>query len=113
VAGRASAVQVPFLGHDAPFPTGAYMLASLLKCPLFALGCIRQGDAHEVVFDKLADRVVLPRGDRLAGCTVHAAQFAHGLERLLARAPYEWFNFFSFWNQPGALAARPTPPRHD
>ena len=113
VAGRASAVQVPFLGHDAPFPTGAYMLASLLKCPLFALDCIRQGDAHEVVFDKLADRVVLPRGDRLAGCTVHAAQFAHGLERLLARAPYEWFNFFSFWNQPGALAARPTPPRHD
>ena len=113
VAGRASAVQVPFLGHDAPFPTGAYMLASLLKCPLFALGCIRQGDAHEVVFDKLADRVVLPRGDRLAGCTVHAAQFAHGLERLLARAPYEWFNFFSFWNQPGALAARLTPPRHD
>jgi len=113
VAGRASAVQVPFLGHDAPFPTSAYMLTSLLKCPLFALDCIRQGDAHEVVFDKLADRVVLPRGDRLAGCTVHAAQFAHGLERLLARAPYEWFNFFSFWNQPGALAARPTPPRHD
>ncbi|MFL6628510.1 MAG: acyltransferase [Burkholderiaceae bacterium] len=113
MAGRASAVQVPFLGRDAPFPTGAYMLASLLKCPLLALGCIRQGDAHEVVFEKLADRVVLPRGDRLAGCTVHAEQFARGLERLLARAPYEWFNFFSFWNQPGALAARPTPPRHD
>jgi predicted LPLAT superfamily acyltransferase len=113
VAGRASAVQVPFLGHDAPFPTGAYMLAALLKCPLFALGCIRQGDAHEVVFDKLADRVVLPRGDRLAACTAYAEQFAHGLERLLARAPYEWFNFFSFWNQPGALAARPTSTRHD
>ena len=89
VAGRASAVQVPFLGHEAPFPTGAYMLASLLKCPLFALGCIRQGDAHEVVFDKLADRVVLPRGDRLASCSVYAEQFARGLERLLARAPYE------------------------
>ena len=64
VAGRASAVQVPFLGHDAPFPTGAYMLASLLKCPLYSLGCIRQGDTHEVVFERLAERVVLPRGDR-------------------------------------------------
>jgi len=113
VAGRASAVQVPFLGHDAPFPTGAYMLAALLKCPLFALGCVRQGDVHEVVFDKLADRVVLPRADRLGACAAYAAEFARGLERLLARAPYEWFNFFSFWNQPGALAARPTPPRHD
>ena len=113
VAGRASAVQVPVLGHDAPFPTGAYMLAALLKCPLFALGCVRQGDVHEVVFDKLADRVVLPRADRLGACAAYAAEFARGLERLLARAPYEWFNFFSFWNQPGALVARPTPPRHD
>ena len=113
VAGRATAVQVPFLGHVAPFPTGAYMLASLLKCPLLSLGCIRQGDTHEVVFDKLADRVVLPRGDRLGASAVYATEFARGLERLLARAPYEWFNFFSFWNQPGALAAPATPPRHD
>ena len=113
MAGRASAVQVPFLGHVAPFPTGAYMLASLLKCPLFALGCIRQGRAHEVEFRKMTDRVVLPRADRLAACEAYASDFAAGLERLLARAPYEWFNFFSFWNQPGALAARPTPTRHD
>ena len=113
VAGRATAVQVPFLGHAAPFPTGAYMLASLLKCPLLSLGCIRQGDTHEVVFGKLADRVVLPRSDRLAACAAYATDFAHGLERLLARAPYEWFNFFSFWNQPGALSTPATPPRHD
>jgi predicted LPLAT superfamily acyltransferase len=113
VAGRASAVQVPFLGHDAPFPTGAYMLASLLKCPLFALGCIRQGATHEVVFERLAERVVLPRGDRLAACAVHAGHFVRGVERLLARAPYEWFNFFSFWDQPGALSASRPPGRHD
>lgn len=114
MAGRATAVDVPFLGHDAPFPTGAYMLAALLKCPLFAMGCIRQGDSHEVVFERLAERVVLPRGDRLSACAAYAAEFARGIERLLARAPYEWFNFFSFWNQPGALAARPRPePAHD
>lgn len=109
VAGRATAVEVPFLGHDAPFPTGAYMLAALLKCPLFSMGCIRQGDTHEVVFERLAERVVLPRGERLSASAAYAGAFARGIERLLARAPYEWFNFFSFWNQPGALAARPTP----
>lgn len=113
VAGRASAVQVPFLGHDAPWPTGACMLASLLKCPLYALGCIRQGDTHEVVFQRLAERIVLPRADRLGACAVHTAEFARFVEALLARAPYEWFNFFSFWNQPGALAAPATPVRHD
>ncbi len=113
VAGRASAVQVPFLGHDAPFPTGAYMLAALLKCPLYSLCCIRQGDTHEVVFEPLAERVVLPRGDRLGACAVHAAAFARRIERQLARAPYEWFNFFSFWNQPGALSVSPLSVRND
>jgi len=111
VAGRSSAVAVPFLGRPAPFPTGAYVLASLLKCPVYALGCVRRGDSHEVVFERLAERVVLPRADRLGACAAHAAEFARGLERLVARAPYEWFNFFSFWNQPGALAA--PAPTHD
>ena len=113
VAGRTSAVPVPFLGHAAAFPTGAYMLASPLKCPLYALGCIRQGDTHEVVFERLAERVVLPRADRLGASALLAADFARFVTTLVTRAPFEWFNFFSFWTQPGALAAPATPVRHD
>jgi predicted LPLAT superfamily acyltransferase len=109
-AGRASSVDVPFLGHLAPFPTGAYMLAALLKCPLVMMGCIRQGDVHEIVFQRLADEVRLPRADRRAACVSYATEFAQRLERLLARAPYEWFNFFSFWDQPGGASA---PATHD
>ena len=107
-AGRMSSVVVPFLGRPAPFPTGAYMLASLLKCPLFMMGCIRQGDTHEIVFQRIAEQVRLPRGDRLAACAHYAADFAHRIERLLVRAPYEWFNFYPFWDQPGGAAAPTT-----
>jgi len=110
-AGRSTAVEVPFLGHLAPFPTGAYLLASLLKCPLYMLGCVRTGRTHEVRFECLAERVVLPRGDRLAACAGYATAFAARLQALLARAPFEWFNFFSFWDQPRALP--PLPTRHD
>jgi predicted LPLAT superfamily acyltransferase len=109
-AGRASSVHVPFLGRLAPFPTGAYMLASLLKCPLVMMGCIRQGDVHEIVFERIADDVRLPRAERLAACAVYASDFAQRLERLLVRAPYEWFNFYSFWDQPDGVAA---PATHD
>ena len=109
-AGRATSVTVPFLGRPAPFPTGAYMMASLLKCPLVMMGCIRQGDTHEIVFEQIADVVRLPRADRLAACTAYACDFAQRIERLLARAPYEWFNFYSFWDQPGGAAA---PATHD
>ena len=108
--GRASRVEASFLGRLAPFPIGAYLLASILKCPLVMMGCIRQGNTHEIVFEPLADAVRLPRADRLAACAAYAGDFAQRLERLLVRAPFEWFNFYSFWDQPDGAAA---PALHD
>jgi predicted LPLAT superfamily acyltransferase len=103
--GTGKTVRARFLGREAPFPVGSYVLASLLKCPLVMMGCIRRGDTHEIVFERLADDVRLPRADRLGACAAYASEFAQRLERLLARAPYEWFNFYAFWDQPGGAAA--------
>ncbi len=90
-----------FLGAMAPFPVGAYVLASLLACPLLMLGCIREGAGHTVRFEPMAERVVLPRAGRDQALAGWAADFAARLERLLVRAPYEWFNFYPFWERPG------------
>ena len=76
---------------------GAYVLASLMQCPLLLLGCIREGDGHTVRFEPLADRIVLPRATRDEALAGWAAVFARRLEALLVRAPYDWFNFFPFW----------------
>lgn len=89
-----------FLGHDAPFPVGAYVLASLIKCPLFLLGCVRTAQGHVVHFEQLAERVDLPRSRRSESLAGLAALFARRLEALLVSAPYDWFNFFPFWAQP-------------
>ena len=78
---------------------GGYVLASLLGCPLLMLGCIREGEGHVVRFEMLAADVTLPRGRREERLQELAALFAHRLEALLVRAPYEWFNFFPFWAQ--------------
>jgi len=102
--GAQSCVDVQFLGRTAALPVGPYVLASLLKCPLYLLACIREGRHHTVVFEPLAEQVRLPRGQRLQGAAVLAQRYAQQLERLLVRAPFEWFNFFAFWAQ-GAAAA--------
>jgi predicted LPLAT superfamily acyltransferase len=108
VRGSASATtQAMFLGHEAPFPAGPYVLASLLKCPLWSMACVREGGGHTVVFERLAERVELPRGRRAEAIAVYAAEFACRLEALVARSPYDWFNFFSFWQQPRGAAAVP------
>ena len=94
-AGRTATV--PFLGAPAAFPVGAYVLASLLACPLLMLGCIRAGKGHVVRFETLAEQLVLPRVRRDEALQKWTALFAQRLEALLVRAPYDWFNFFLFW----------------
>ena len=90
---------VDFFGCPAPFPIGAYVLAAALHCPLFTMSCLHAGDGYEVRFDEFAARVELPRRTRDAALAGHAARFARWLEAQLRASPYDWFNFFPFWDQ--------------
>jgi predicted LPLAT superfamily acyltransferase len=101
-------VRVDFLGHPAPFPVGPYVLAALLKCPLYLLGCFHEGAGYTIHFECLAERVELPRGKREAALTDYARKYALQVTALLKRAPYDWFNFFPFWDQVNVSAKPPT-----
>jgi predicted LPLAT superfamily acyltransferase len=96
---QSKTVSLPFLGVEAAFPVGAYVLAALLRCPLFFMGCVRQGDGHVVHFDLLAESVTLPRKDREGALRSLAAAYVQRLESLVQRSPFDWFNFFPFWDQ--------------
>ncbi|WP_423198736.1 MULTISPECIES: LpxL/LpxP family acyltransferase [unclassified Cupriavidus] len=91
------AVRVPFLGAPARFPVGPYVLASLLDCPLFAMGCVRHGKGHLMRVTELAREVRLPRASREAALAGYATAYVQWLEALLVTAPYDWFNFYDFW----------------
>lgn len=88
---------VPFLGRPAPFSQGPYILASLLDCPVYTLFCVRKGGHYQLDVEKLADRIHLPRQDRVAALAQHAGQFAARLERYAVESPLQWYNFFDFW----------------
>lgn len=92
-------VRAPFLGHQAPFPIGPYVLASTLGCPVFTMACLHAGDGYVVRFERFADSIKLPRGSRDTALAEQAARFAQWLEFQVSGAPYDWFNFFSFWDQ--------------
>ncbi|MDR0478999.1 MAG: acyltransferase [Burkholderiaceae bacterium] len=93
-------VFVDFLGQPAPFPIGPYVLAAALRCPLVTMVCVHQGDGYVLHFETFANRVELPRAARDAALTSYATRFARWLEAQLRAAPYDWFNFFAFWDQP-------------
>jgi len=94
-------VWAPFLGKPAPFPVGPYVLAALLRCPVFLVFCVREGEGYRLVFESFRDQIVLPRARREQALRELAADYAARLERQCVKAPLEWCNFFPFWTQPG------------
>lgn len=95
-------VPAPFLGATAHFPIGPWILASALKCQVILFSVNREDDSYRVRFEKLADRVDLPRGRREAAAAEYVGLYAKKLEALCRESPYDWFNFFPFWEPPRA-----------
>ncbi len=96
---RARCAQVTFLGESAPFPMGPFTLAGLLDCPVLMALCLRTGDCrYRTVLRPLREAGPIPRGEREKRAQELLAQYVGLLETYCHRFPYEWFNFFDFWN---------------
>jgi predicted LPLAT superfamily acyltransferase len=101
-------LDAPFLGTDAPFPAAPWLIASLLKVPVvLCLGLYRGGDRYDLVFETLAGQVELPRTDRTPVLDMHIRHYAARLEHYLREAPFNWFNFYDFWQSQSAADAQP------
>ena len=99
-AGRV--VEADFLGKPAPFSQGPFILAALLDCPVFHLFCLKDKLAggkrvYRVVFEKYADKLALPRKTRQQTLQKIVSDYAQRLSYYAAAYPYQWFNFYDFW----------------
>lgn len=96
-AERGRTCRADFLGVPARFPQGPYILAASLQCPVYTFFCVKAGSRYRVHFDLLADRIVLPRTDRRAALEEYAREYARRMEAMCIGYPYQWFNFYDFW----------------
>ncbi len=91
-------VSVSFLGREALFPLGPYLLQGVLGCPMFYTACIRTGPARYRASTRLfAPEGVVPRAEREKHAEQLAQKYAAILEDGCVEAPYQWFNFYPFW----------------
>jgi predicted LPLAT superfamily acyltransferase len=95
-----------FLGAEAEFSQGPYLIAALLDCPVHLFFCQREGDRHVLRVEEFAERIVLPRGQRAQSLAAYVATYAARLEEHVLSDPFQWFNFYDFWRQ-SSSAARP------
>jgi predicted LPLAT superfamily acyltransferase len=91
--------QVTFMGKPAPLPTGPFLLAASLRCPVLLVFGIYRGDNwYEMHCEPFAERIVLPRKDREKALQEYAQAYANRLAELAREHPYNWFNIYDFWN---------------
>ena len=107
-------IRVPFLGSEAVFPAGPFLVASALKVPVVLFVCLYMGGKHyKEYFELFADELVLDRSAREADLEKWVRRYAERLEYYCRLAPYNWFNFYDFWGaapslEPEGLARRLT-----
>jgi hypothetical protein len=98
---RGGEVRVPFLGVEASFSDGPFRLAALLRRKvIFMAGPHVGGNRYDVRFEALADfsgRLDAAERERRIQEAVRA--YAARLEALCRAYPYNWFNFFDFWDE--------------
>ena len=99
--GNEPAIPIPFLGKDAPFPTGPMRIAAALRRRvIFMVGLYRGGNRYEIRFEPLADFTNLHavnREARDAAVRDAVTRYAARLEQCAREAPDNWFNFHDFW----------------
>ena len=91
--------QVEFLGEPAPFPSGAFRLAAIVRRPVyFMTGLHRGGNRYDIHFAALADFSRIPPGQRDAMVQAAIERYAALIAGHCRAAPYNWFNFYDFWH---------------
>lgn len=98
--GTGKVVRIPFLGDPAAFPLGPHILAGVLDAPvMIAFGVWTGRRRYEVHFEPFADRIVVDRRSRQAQLEGVTARYAAHIEDVARRFPYNWFNFYDFWEE--------------
>ncbi len=85
-------LQEKFLGEEAKFPAGPFLIASRLKVPVVFVYVMKEPKLHYHLYAREAQ--VAKRDE--AGLL---RTYVQSVESILAKYPLQWFNYFNFWNQ--------------
>jgi len=98
----------PFFGELAAFPTGPLIAAAALGVPVVLFFAVRTGPrCYEVRFQRFAERIDLGETRRDVRLQHYVERYAARLEAQCRADPYNWFNFYDFWESARDDASRP------
>lgn len=99
---RNRVIETNFLGEKANFPEGAFSLAGILNAPVYFVFGIRKHDfnirsPYEMHVIRAKTSLDCSRKERPERLKMLLREYTEILERLCKEHPYQWYNFYNFW----------------
>jgi len=91
-----------FLGREAHFPLGPFVLASKLRAPVCFVFAVKES-RYGYHFYGHPPKVYEGRG--IAGAEAMLADYVRLLEEKVRQYPEQWFNYYDFWATPAPPAS--------
>ena len=86
------------LGAAAILPTGPMIIASTMKAPVILFFGIYNGaNSYDIYFEEFADKITIDREQRDSDLHYWVQKYADRLTFRARQSPYNWFNFYDFW----------------
>ena len=99
--GEEPAHRVSILDAHAYLPTGPMRAAAILRrSVIFMVGLYRGANHYHVVFEPVADFSASTLTGRDEAVRAAVERYAALLDKYCRSDPYNWFNFFDFWQEP-------------
>ena len=91
-----------FLGKEAPWSYGVFLLAMLLRAPVYFLFGTRKKDVsfnrkYDVHVVKSSVNTDCSRKERETNMKMLCLEFVRELEKCCLEHPFQWYNFYDFW----------------
>ncbi|MDC9723577.1 MAG: lipid A biosynthesis acyltransferase [Urechidicola sp.] len=81
------------LGKEAKFPAGPFLLGSRIKAPVIFVYVMKEANKHYHLYAREAKFKNRDAQDLLK-------KYTESIEDVLKKYPYQWFNYFDFWDKP-------------
>lgn len=99
---RSRSVRLPFLGKEADFPYGVFLLTVLLNAPTYFVFALRTktsdlNSRYNIFVERSRTLISCSRSERENCIRNLCGEFVGKLERYCVQFPYQWYNFYNFW----------------
>ena len=99
---RDKVITKSFLGREAKFPYGVFLIPALVKLPVYFMFGMREklsifNPKYNIHIEKSSVDFNCARSEREQNIIQCCEEFVEKLQKFCVMYPYQWYNFFNFW----------------